>query len=83
VVLVNQITQCTQLRVRPQYDTAAVAAVAAIWTSAGSILLTEKADAATTAVAGLHVDPDFVNEVHMYICAKSPCAGLFVKPGLS
>ena len=43
-------------------DAAAVAAVAAVGTAAGNVLLPPEAQAAVAAAAGLHGDFDFVNE---------------------
>jgi hypothetical protein len=80
VTLVNQIAQGTQLWIRSQDHTATVAAVATIWSSARPIFLAQKADTAATTVAGLRMDSDFVNEMHI---RKKPLAGLFVKQGLS
>jgi hypothetical protein len=67
------------LGISPQDYTAAVTTVTAVWSSTGPIFLAQKADTATTTVAGLHADPNFVNKVHI---RKKPLAGLFVKQGV-
>ncbi len=58
------VEQRRELRVDEQHDVAAVAAVAAGRSAARDELLAPPRHGAVAAVAGLHVDADFVDELH-------------------
>ena len=62
--MVAEVRQRVQPLPRDQVDVAAVAAVAAVRPAERDELLAAKADHAAAAVAGLHLDRGFVDELH-------------------
>jgi len=61
---IPQIGQRIKLGVNPEDNTAAIPAIAAIWTAPGPIFFAEEANTAFATVSSFDKDTDFVNKVH-------------------
>jgi hypothetical protein len=77
LLLIAQIEQRRELRIRDGHDIAPMAAIAAIRPAAWHKLLAAKAYTPTPAIAGDYADLYFIDEFHLGIESRSQNPGIF------